>query len=33
MTDKVPCLSGKEVIKALVKLGYCVNDQKGSHSP
>jgi predicted RNA binding protein YcfA (HicA-like mRNA interferase family) len=31
MSDKVPCLSGKEVIKALVKLGYTVHDQKGSH--
>jgi predicted RNA binding protein YcfA (HicA-like mRNA interferase family) len=31
MTDKVPCLSGREVIKALEKLGYCVHDQKGSH--
>ena len=31
MTDKVPILSGKEVVKALGKLGYTVNDQKGSH--
>ena len=31
MTDKLPLLSGKEVIKALGKLGYTVNDQKGSH--
>jgi len=31
MTDKLPPLSGKEVIKALGKLGYTVNDQKGSH--
>ena len=30
MTDKLPILSGKEVIKALGKLGYTVNDQKGS---
>lgn len=31
MTDKLPILSGKEVVKALGKLGYMVNDQKGSH--
>jgi predicted RNA binding protein YcfA (HicA-like mRNA interferase family) len=31
MTDKLPTLSGKEVVKALGKLGYSVNDQKGSH--
>jgi predicted RNA binding protein YcfA (HicA-like mRNA interferase family) len=31
MTDKLPLLSGKDVIKALGKLGYMVNDQKGSH--
>jgi predicted RNA binding protein YcfA (HicA-like mRNA interferase family) len=31
MTDKLPILSGKDVIKALGKLGYTVNDQKGSH--
>jgi len=31
MTDKLPILSGKEVIQALCKLGYTVNDQKGSH--
>jgi predicted RNA binding protein YcfA (HicA-like mRNA interferase family) len=31
MTDKLPILSGKEVVKALGKLGYTVNDQKGSH--
>jgi len=31
MTDKLPILSGKEVVKVLVKLGYTVNDQKGSH--
>jgi len=24
-------LSGKVVIKALSKIGYCVRDQKGSH--
>jgi hypothetical protein len=31
MTDKLPILSGKEVVKALGKLGYSINDQKGSH--
>jgi predicted RNA binding protein YcfA (HicA-like mRNA interferase family) len=31
MTDKLPILSGKDVIRALGKLGYAVNDQKGSH--
>jgi predicted RNA binding protein YcfA (HicA-like mRNA interferase family) len=31
MTDKLPLLSGKDVIKALGKLGYTINDQKGSH--
>jgi len=31
MTDKLPILSGKEIVKALGKLGYTVNDQKGSH--
>jgi predicted RNA binding protein YcfA (HicA-like mRNA interferase family) len=31
MTDKLPILSGKEVVKALSKLGYSINDQKGSH--
>ena len=31
MTDKLPILSGKDVIKALSKLGYAVNDQIGSH--
>ena len=31
MTDKLPILSGKEVVKALGKLGYAVSDQKGSH--
>jgi len=31
MTDKLPVLSGKEVVKALGKLGYTINDQKGSH--
>lgn len=31
MTDKLPLLSGKEVVKALGKLGYTINDQKGSH--
>ena len=31
MTDKLPILSGRDVIRALGKLGYVVNDQKGSH--
>ena len=31
MTVKLPILSGKDVIKALGKLGYTINDQKGSH--
>ena len=31
MTDKLPILSGKEVVKALGKMGYTINDQKGSH--
>jgi len=31
MTDKLPILSGRDVIRALGKLGYTVNDQKGSH--
>ena len=28
---KLPCLSGKEVIKKLSKLGYEIARQKGSH--
>jgi len=28
---KLPALSGKEVIKALSKIGYYVRDHKGSH--
>ncbi len=31
MTEKLPILSGKEIIKALGKAGYTINDQKGSH--
>jgi len=31
MTDKLPILSGKDVVKALGNLGYTINDQKGSH--
>jgi len=31
MMEKLPLLSGKDVIKALSKIGYTVNDQKGSH--
>lgn len=28
---KLPVVSGKQVIKALQKIGYYVRDQKGSH--
>ena len=31
MTDKLPILSGKELVKVIGKLGYTINDQKGSH--
>jgi predicted RNA binding protein YcfA (HicA-like mRNA interferase family) len=31
MTEKLPLLSGRDVIKTLAKTGYTVNDQKGSH--
>jgi len=31
MTDKLPILSGRDVVKVLGKLGSVVNDQKGSH--
>ncbi len=31
MNSKLPILSGKEVIKALSRVGYSVHDQKGSH--
>lgn len=31
MSEKLPILSGKEVIKVLLNLGYSMNDQKGSH--
>jgi len=31
MTDKLPIISGKDVVKALSRIGYVVNDQKGSH--
>ena len=31
MTNKLPIISGKEVVKVLGKLGYTINDQKGSH--
>lgn len=31
MTDKLPVLSGKEIVKALGRIGYTINDQKGSH--
>jgi len=29
--SRLPVLSGREVIKALVRLGYYVRDQKSSH--
>jgi predicted RNA binding protein YcfA (HicA-like mRNA interferase family) len=29
--SKLPVVSGKQVIKALQKIGYYVRDQKGSH--
>ncbi|MDI6643169.1 MAG: type II toxin-antitoxin system HicA family toxin [Candidatus Hodarchaeaceae archaeon] len=28
---KLPVVSGKDVLKALIKLGYYVRDQRGSH--
>ena len=28
---KLPVVSGKDVLKALMKLGYYVRDQRGSH--
>lgn len=28
---KLPVVSGKEVVRVLMKLGYYVRDQKGSH--
>ena len=28
---KLPVISGKELIKILLKAGYCIKDQKGSH--
>ncbi|MEW5760508.1 MAG: type II toxin-antitoxin system HicA family toxin [Candidatus Thermoplasmatota archaeon] len=28
---KLPIVSGKEVVKALSKIGYYIRDQKGSH--
>ncbi len=31
MIDKLPILSGKEIVKALCRLGYTINDLKGSH--
>lgn len=31
MNIKLPILSGRQVIKALGKVGYTVHDQKGSH--
>jgi predicted RNA binding protein YcfA (HicA-like mRNA interferase family) len=31
MTEKLPLLSGRDVIKTLAKIGYTVYDQKGSH--
>ena len=29
--NKLPVISGKELIKALMKTGYYVRDQEGSH--
>lgn len=29
--SKLPRLSGKELIKALSKIGYCIDHQTGSH--
>jgi predicted RNA binding protein YcfA (HicA-like mRNA interferase family) len=29
--SKLPVVSGKEVVKALAKLGYSVDHQRGSH--
>jgi len=31
MNVKLPILSGRQVVKTLGKVGYTVNDQKGSH--
>lgn len=31
MNMKLPVVSGKDVIKALSKIGYYVRDRKGSH--
>ncbi|HLD29013.1 MAG TPA: type II toxin-antitoxin system HicA family toxin [bacterium] len=31
MSDKLPLLSGKEVISALKRIGYYIRKQKGSH--
>ncbi len=31
MNMKLPVVSGKDIIKALSKIGYYVRDQKGSH--
>lgn len=31
MNIKLPILSGRQVVKTLGKVGYTVNDQKGSH--
>ena len=28
---KLPVVSGKEAVKALLKDGFCLRDQKGSH--
>ena len=33
MNVKLPILSGRQVVKTLGKVGYIVNDQKGSHIP
>lgn len=31
MTEKLPLLSGQEVVKALQRIGYYIRKQKGSH--
>ena len=31
MKEKLPLLSGQEIVKALQKIGYYVRRQKGSH--
>ncbi|MEW6102714.1 MAG: type II toxin-antitoxin system HicA family toxin [bacterium] len=31
MSEKLPLVSGREVVKALQKIGYYIRKQKGSH--